>query len=60
MPDYLKSLSADQIEHIIKKGIDGYLGSEFNYTVKDLNTPNVNTEGDRITFKVEIRDEQES
>lgn len=57
MPDYLKSLSANQIEHLIKKSIDKYLNREFNYTVKDLNTPNANTKGDKITFRVEIRNE---
>jgi len=57
MSDYLKTLSSDQIGHLIKKGIDKYLGGEFVYTIKDLNTPNVNTEGDKITFRVEIRDD---
>jgi hypothetical protein len=58
MSDYLKSLSSDQIEHLIKERIDQYLGKEFDYTVKDLNTPNANTEGVKITFNVEIRDEE--
>lgn len=60
MPDYLKTLSVNQIEHLIKERFDKYLGREFTYTVKDLNTPNVNTEGDKITFTVEIRNKPES
>jgi hypothetical protein len=56
MNDYLKTLSAEQLEHLIKKGVDQYLGEDLRYTVKDLNTPNVNTKGDKITFRVEIRD----
>ena len=55
MPDYLKTLSADQLEHLIKDKIDHYLGREFACTVKDLNTPNANTTGEKISFKVEIR-----
>jgi ABC-type transporter MlaC component len=55
MPDYLKTLSADQIEHLMKGRFDEYLGREFTYTVKDLNTPNVNTKGNKLTFRVEIR-----
>jgi len=57
MPDYLKTLSANQIEHLMKERFDKYLGRECTYTVKGLNTPNVNTEGDKITFEVEIRSE---
>lgn len=56
MSDYLKSLSSNQIEHLIKKSIDEYLGEEFDYVVKNLNTPNVNTKGDKITFEVEIKE----
>ncbi len=56
MPDYLKTLSTNQIEYLMKERFDKYLGREFSYTVKDLNTPNVNTKGDKITFRVEIRD----
>jgi len=56
MPDFLKTLSTNQIEHLIKDRFDEYLGREFFYTVKNLNTPNVNTKGDKITFEVEIRD----
>ncbi len=59
MPDYLKTLSPNQIEHLIKEKIDAYLGREFIYTVKDLSTPNVNTEGDKISFTVEIRTKPE-
>lgn len=58
MPDYLKTLSAEQLERLIKKSVDNYLGREFAYTIKDLNTPNVNTDGDKITFEVEIKDEK--
>lgn len=58
MNDYLKTLSAEQIEHLIKKSVDDYLGEDLLYTVKDLNTPNANTKGDKITFRVEIRDSE--
>jgi ABC-type transporter MlaC component len=58
MPDYLKTLSANQIEHLMKVKFDEYLGREFTYTVKDLNTPNVNTKGDTLTFRVEISNTQ--
>ena len=58
MPDYLKTLSKEQIEHLMKERFDEYLGREFSYTVKDLNTPNANTRGDKITFQVEIRNEE--
>ncbi|MFH5833390.1 hypothetical protein ACG2F4_15700 [Halalkalibaculum sp. DA3122] len=58
MSEYLKTLSADQLEHLIKEKIDDYLGGNFTCTVKDLNTPNVNTEGDKITFVVELRDQE--
>ncbi|HET6528426.1 MAG TPA: hypothetical protein VFG39_06715 [Balneolaceae bacterium] len=60
MPDYLKTLSADTLERLIKERIDKYLGREFSYTIKDLNTPNANTTGDKITFRVEIRNQPES
>jgi hypothetical protein len=56
MNDYLKTLSPKQIEHLIKKSVDEYLGENLGYTVKDLNTPNANTKGDKITFSVEIRE----
>jgi len=56
MNDYLKSLSATQIEHLIKERFDEYLNEEFSYTIKDLTTPNINTSGEKISFKVEIRD----
>ena len=55
MPDYLKTLSANQIEHLMKERFDKYLNREFTYTVKDLNTPNANTTGEKISFRVEIR-----
>lgn len=55
MPDYLKTLSKEQIEHLMKERFDKYLDREFTYTVKDLNTPNANTKGDKLTFRVEIR-----
>jgi len=56
MDDYLKRLTANQIADLIKDRIDRYLGREFSYTVKDLTTPNINTSGEKISFKVEIRD----
>jgi hypothetical protein len=58
MGDYLKSISSNQLEYLIKKSIDQYLGEEFIYIIKDLNTPNANTEGDKITFNVEIREKE--
>lgn len=58
MSDYLKTLSANQLEHLIKEKIDDYLSGDFIYTVKDLNTPNANTKGDKIVFKIEIREKQ--
>ncbi|MDZ7716805.1 MAG: hypothetical protein U5J95_11390 [Balneolaceae bacterium] len=54
MSYFLKTLSKNQIKHLIKKSIDKYLGKEFDYTVKHFNTPNVNTTGDRLSFKVEV------
>lgn len=32
MPDYLKTLSANQIEHLMKERFDKYLGRECTYT----------------------------
>lgn len=56
MGDYLKTLSKEQIEHLMKESFDAYLDQEFTYTVRDLNTPNVNSKGDKLTFEVEIRE----
>lgn len=50
----LKNLSANQLEHLIKRSIDKYNGEEYLYTVKDLNSPNVNSTEEKLTFKVEI------
>jgi len=54
MCEQLKTLSASQLEHLIKKGIDSYLGEEYIYIIKDLNSPYVNSIEQKITFKVEI------
>lgn len=53
MCEQLKTLSANQLEHLIKKQIDSYLDEEYLYTIKDLNSPNFTEQ--KITFKVEIR-----
>lgn len=37
MNDYLKTLSANQLEYLIKEKIDDYLSGYFIYTVKDMN-----------------------
>ncbi|SMO86339.1 hypothetical protein SAMN06265218_11842 [Fodinibius sediminis] len=50
----LKNLSANQLEHLIKRSIDEYNGENYLYTVKDLNSPNVNSTEEKLTFKVEI------
>ncbi len=55
MCEQLKTLSANQLEHLIKKTIDGYLDEEYRYTIKDLNSPNVNSTEQKLTFEVEIR-----
>lgn len=54
MSDKLKNLSANQLEHLIKKSISEYNGEDYLYTVKDLNSPNVNSTEEKLTFKVEI------
>lgn len=58
MGDYLKSLSASQLKKLIGNRIDQYLDAEFDYTIKNLTTPNVNTEGKKIYFEVEIREKE--
>lgn len=50
----LKNLSANQLEHLIKKAIGSYNGEEYLYTIKDLNSPNANSTEEKLTFKVEI------
>jgi len=50
----LKNLSANQIEHLIKRSIDEYNGEDYLYTVKDMNSPNVNSTEEKLTFEVEI------
>lgn len=55
MCEQLKTLSPNQLEHLIKKAIDGYLDEEYRYTIKDLNSPNVNSTEQKLTFEVEIR-----
>jgi len=55
MCSQLKPLSANQLEYLIQKAIHNYNGEEYEYTVKDLSSPNVNSTEEKITFKVEIR-----
>ncbi len=55
MCDKLKNLSASQLEHLIKISINKYNGENYLYTVKDLNSPNVNSTDEKLTFKVEIK-----
>lgn len=55
MCNQLKTLSANQLEHLIKKAIDKYHGEIYRYTIKDLSSPNVNSTEKRLTFKVEIK-----
>ncbi|NGP75110.1 hypothetical protein G3570_00580 [Balneolaceae bacterium YR4-1] len=55
MCNQLKTLSANQLEHLIQEAIYNYNGEEYAYTVKNLNSPNVNTTEEILTFKVEIR-----
>jgi len=50
----LKNLSANQLEHLIKRSIDKYNGEDYFYKVIDLNSPNVNSTEEKLTFKVEI------
>lgn len=52
MNNYLKTLSAKQLEDLIKSKIDGYLNEEYDYTVRELN----NSKGAKISFKIDIRD----
>lgn len=58
MCDQLKTLSANQLEHLIKKAIDNYHGEDYKYTIKDLDSPNVNSTEKKLSFKVEIRCEE--
>ncbi|MEX0662140.1 MAG: hypothetical protein WEA58_03860 [Balneolaceae bacterium] len=55
MCNQLKTLSKNQLVNLIKKSIDGYHDEDYDYTIKDLNSPNVNSTEEKITFKVEIR-----
>lgn len=50
----LKNLSANQLEYLIRRSIDEYNEEDYIYTVKDLNSPNVNSTEEKLTFKVEI------
>jgi hypothetical protein len=54
MCNKLKNLSADQLEYLIKRSIDEYNDEDYLYTVKDLNSPNVNSTEEKLTFKVQI------
>lgn len=54
MCDQLKTLSANQLQYLIKKAIDSYHGEDYMYIVKDLDSPNVNSTEDKLSFKVEI------
>ncbi len=54
MSGQLKTLSGNQLEHLIKKAIDKYHGEDYRYSIKDLSSPNVNSTEKKLTFKVEI------
>lgn len=58
MQNQLKTLSETQLEHLIKKSIDEYLNTQFDYTVRNINTRNVGSEQDRLSFKVEIQSKE--
>lgn len=55
MCNQLITLSETQLKHLIKTSIDNYHDEDYDYTIKDLNTPNVNSTEEVIAFKVEIR-----
>ncbi|MDR8390706.1 cut8/STS1 family protein [Aliifodinibius sp. S!AR15-10] len=55
MCNQLKTLSDNQLEHLIKNAIDEYHGEDYSYTIKDLSSPDVNSTEQKLTFKVEIR-----
>lgn len=55
MCNQLKTLSANQLEHLIKNVIDDYHNEDYSYTIKNLNSPNVNSTEQKLTFEVEIR-----
>lgn len=55
MCNQLKTLSKNQLENLIKKSIDSYHNEDYDYSVKDMNSPNVNSTEEKITFKIEIR-----
>lgn len=55
MCNQLKTLSSDQLEFLIKKVIDNYHKENYHYKIKDLNSPNVNSTEEKLTFKVEIQ-----
>lgn len=55
MCNQLKTLSEAQLKHLIKKSIDNYHNENYDYTIKDISSPNVNSTEQKLTFKVEIR-----
>lgn len=55
MCNQLITLSETQLQHLIKKSIDGYHNEDYDYTIKDISSPNVNSTENKLTFKVEIR-----
>lgn len=54
MCDQLKSLSEDQIEKLLKQAVDRYHNEDYIYSVSNLSTRDVNVNGEKISFHVEI------
>lgn len=55
MCNQLKTLSENQLKNLIKKSIDEYHNENYDYKIKHLSSPNVNSTEKKLTFKVEIR-----
>lgn len=55
MCNQLITLSENQLKYLIKKSIDTYHNEDYDYIIKDLSTPDVNSTEEKLTFKVEIR-----
>jgi len=53
--DQLKTLSENQLAHLIKQAVDDYHNEDYVYTVRNINSPNVNSTEKKVTFNVEIK-----